>query len=99
MSTDFHLGQAVRVRAGHPPGHVRTPHYCRGQPGRIVECLGPYPNPEHLAYRHTGHAPVVLYRVRFRNADLWPEGCRHADETDIEIFEHWLLPVQPVSLP
>lgn len=99
MSTRFRLGQAVRVRAGHPPGHVRTPHYCRGRPGRIVECLGAYLNPELLAYRRAGHAPVVLYRVRFRNADLWPEGCRYPDETDIEIFEHWLELVPPVSLP
>ena len=29
----FVVGDRVRVRNQHPPGHVRTPHYCRGHTG------------------------------------------------------------------
>lgn len=99
MSTRFAIGHGVRVRASHPPGHVRTPYYCRGHAGVIIECLGAFPNPEHLAYRHAGYAPVPLYRVRFRNADLWPDQRNGADETEIEIFEHWLEPATGRARP
>jgi len=92
MNRRFAVGDGVRVRVAEPPGHVRTPHYCRGRIGVVIECLGAFANPERLAYRHTGSAPVPLYRVRFRNAELWPSQHAGIDETEIEIFEHWLEP-------
>jgi len=34
-----------------------------------------------------------LYRVRFRQSDVWPDyGGQAADTVDIEIYEHWLEP-------
>ena len=40
----------VRVKAMMPPGHVRAPAYLRGKTGEIERALGPFGNPERLAY-------------------------------------------------
>ncbi len=85
-------GARVRVRAMMPPGHVRTPAYLRGREGAVERVLGPFGNPEQLAY---GQAPdrLPLYRVRFRMGDIW-DGAETPDDTlDAEIYAHWLEPI------
>ncbi len=87
----FAPGEAVRVRAGDGPGHIRTPWYLRGRVGRIERICGAFPNPEELAYRRDGAPAIPLYRVRFAMAELWGAGAERAEDTlDAEIFEHWL---------
>lgn len=87
-------GQAVRVRAWDPPGHVRTPHYLRGKSGVIERRLGPFANPEALAYRQPAPA-LPLYRVRFTMAEVWGLGAERPDDTlDAEIYAHWLDPLE-----
>lgn len=82
----------VRVKDMMPPGHVRTPYYVRGKIGTIERSLGPFPNPEDLAYGKDAPA-LTLHRVRFRLGDLWGEATPHPDDTlDAEIYEHWLEP-------
>lgn len=82
----------VRVRTDMPPGHVRTPAYLRGKVGRIERTLGPFPNPEQLAYRHKG-ALLALHRVRFTMAEIWGENAEQPDDTiEAEIYAHWLEP-------
>lgn len=94
MSLRFQPGQAVKVRSTFPPGHVRTPYYCRGQAGIVDAVAGTYANPEDLAYGRPGR-PVPLYRVRFRQADLWPAYEGPADDNlVIDIYEHWLEPAE-----
>lgn len=84
--------QRVRVSRMMPPGHVRTPAYLRGKTGLIERTLGPFPNPEDLAYRHPG-APLPLHRVRFTMAELWgTEAENPADTLEAEIYAHWLEP-------
>ncbi len=89
----FKPGDGVRVLKSEPPGHVRTPWYCRGHVGVIERICGAFPNPEELAYRRSGLPATALYRVRFRSRELWP-GYREdpADTVDIEIYEHWIEP-------
>ncbi len=89
----FEPGEHVAVRAAHPPGHVRTPAYVRGCEGVIERLCGTYPNPEEMAYGRSGLPAQPLYRVRFRQADLWAdyEGGP-SDTVDVEIFQHWLQP-------
>lgn len=84
----------VRVRTMMPPGHVRTPAYLRGKSGVIERALGPFPNPEQLAYRQrAGQRP--LYRVRFTMAEIWGPQAENPDDTlDAEIFAHWLEPAE-----
>ena len=82
----------VRVQAWAPPGHVRTPWYLRGKKGVIERRLGPFRNPEELAYRRPG-APIELCRVRFTMAEVWGGSAERPDDTvDAEIFVHWLEP-------
>lgn len=91
----FPPGARVRVRRAHPPGHVRAPHYCRGHIGEVERLCGHFRNPEELAYGRADHAPLALYRVRFRQRDLWPDyGGAVEDSVEIELYEHWLEPAR-----
>jgi Nitrile hydratase beta subunit, C-terminal len=90
----FKNGDRVRVLRMFPLGHVRTPWYIRGKSGVVERLCGAYPNPEELAYRRSGLPAQPLYRVRFRQCDVWPDyrgGA--ADTVDLEIYQHWLEPV------
>jgi nitrile hydratase len=87
----FAVGDRVRVRAGDPPGHVRTPWYCRGRTGSVERICGAFANPEELAYARPGLPPRTLYRVRFECTTLSPDYAGHpGDVVEIEIYEHWL---------
>ncbi|MGA7986194.1 MAG: SH3-like domain-containing protein [Burkholderiales bacterium] len=87
----FRPGERVRVMKAYPLGHVRTPYYVRGASGVIERLCGAFPNPEELAQMRSGLPAQPLYRVRFAQAELWPDyrGAR-ADTIDVEIFQHWL---------
>jgi nitrile hydratase len=87
----FNVGERVRVKAAEPPGHRRTPHYVRGKRGVIERVCGAFPNPEELAYGFDGEPKRVLYRVRFRQRELWPDYAgSDGDHLELEIYEHWL---------
>ena len=93
MSPRFAVGAEVHVRRGNPPGHIRTPWYIRGQVGVIERLCGAFPNPEELAYNRPGLPAQPLYRVRFIQAEVWPDYAGGpADTVDIEIYQHWLEP-------
>lgn len=87
-----HRPERVRVRTLMPPGHVRTPAYLRGRTGVVERRLGPFENPEDLAY---GRPPqkLTLLQVRFTMAEIWGDAAeRPCDTLDAEIYEHWLEP-------
>jgi len=95
MPDAFAVGQPVRVRLAWPPGHVRTPHYLRGRRGVIESIAGHFANPEELAYGRAGLPRRALYRVRFRQTELWPDYAGPAaDSAVVDIYEHWLEPEQ-----
>jgi hypothetical protein len=95
VSPRFAPGAAVRVRRAEPPGHLRTPWYIRGKAGIVAEIAGSFPNPEELAFGRDGLPARPLYRVRFRQGELWPGYGGAADDTlDVEIYEHWLEPLE-----
>ncbi len=92
-SDPFAVGASVRVRLAWPPGHVRAPAYIRGRIGTVAANLGPYPNPEEIAFRRSGLPGSLLYRVRFRQTDVWPDYRGATGDTlDVEIYHHWLEP-------
>ena len=69
----FGVGDRVRVRDWHPPGHTRCPGYIRGKAGAVVRVDGTHSVPDieaHGAARR--HEPT--YSVRFDAADLWGDG-------------------------
>jgi nitrile hydratase beta subunit-like protein len=89
----FEPGDPVRVRPDEKPGHVRTPAYVRGKTGRIEGFLGAYKNPESLAYGGSGLPESPLYKVGFRQTDLWEEYAGSPDDVlYTDIYEHWLEP-------
>ena len=93
MSDNFEPGDSVKVRQTHPPGHRRTPYYIRGKEGEIERVCGDFPNPEELAYGFDGLPKKTLYRVRFRQKDVWKNySGADTDTVDVDIYEHWLLP-------
>ena len=89
----FSPGDRVRVHERYPPGHVRTPWYCRGKTGEIERVCGRSRNPEQLACGKRDADREVLYRVRFPSRALWPGYDGGAgDRVEVEIYEHWLGP-------
>jgi nitrile hydratase len=95
VSARFRPGERVAVRRADPPGHIRTPWYCRGKTGVVERICGEFANPESLAYGLSGDPVRPLYRVRFSQNALWPDyRGRPTDSVEIEIYEHWLEPAQ-----
>jgi nitrile hydratase subunit beta len=91
MSAQFRVGDRVRVGVRFPKGHIRTPFYIRGKTGTVERICGEYRDPEALAYGKDGLPKLPLYRVRFPQAEIWPDyKGRPQDCIDVEIYEHWL---------
>jgi nitrile hydratase len=71
----FGVGDRVRVRDWHPPGHTRCPGYVRGKAGTVVRLDGVHSVPDVEAHGSARrHEPT--YSVRFDAADLWGDGQR-----------------------
>lgn len=93
MSTRFRPGDRVRIADRMVRGHTRTPTYVKGHEGVIERVCPAFGQPELLAYGGDGKPDRTLYRVRLKQADLWPAYAGGAgDHLEIEIFEHWLEP-------
>lgn len=91
----FDIGQRVFVRDLEQEtglkGHMRAPQYCRGLTGEVERICGTFGNPESLAYGGDGQPKQPLYRVRFRQTDMWPGYKGQTTDTiEIEIYQHWL---------
>ena len=89
----FKPGDMVRVMHLGKLGHVRIPFYVRGKCGEIIHYCGSYLNPEDLAIGVTSGPVQDLYRVKFNNAELWPDDNQSLGFIlTIEIYDHWLEP-------
>jgi nitrile hydratase subunit beta len=89
--TAFETGDRVRVRSADKPGHVRTPEYLKGKTGRVESVLGEFRNPEDLAYGLSGLPERPLYKVGFRQADIWDGYEGPADDyLYADVYEQWL---------
>jgi len=84
----YAVGDRVRVRDDHVPGHVRMPGYIRGKSGVVVGISPAYPFPD--AHAHGIEAQdEPTYDVRFRSEDLWPDDAEHA-MVHVGVFESYL---------
>lgn len=87
----FRPGDLVRVDDRMTLGHCRTPYFLRGKIGLVVGVQGAFHDPEKLAYHKPGLPRRVLYKVRFRQSDLWDRYPGHPqDQLEADIYEHWL---------
>ena len=90
MSGQLREGDRVVVRDDYPIGHIRTPVYVRGKQGVVVRHFGAFGNPETLAFGLPSDTRE-LYKVRFRQRDIWPlYRGPDADTVELDLYEHWL---------
>lgn len=94
MTGPFGIGEPVRVAAGSPPGHVRTPMFLRGRSGVVIRHFGAFANPERLAYGLSGLPKIHLYQVLFTMDETWAGTGDYeaADTVTADIYETWLEP-------
>jgi nitrile hydratase len=87
----FAPGDRVRVADRIAIGHCRTPWYLRGKRGEVASIHGTYRDPERLAYHQPGLPAQVLYKVRFKQREIWDryEGPQ-TDQLEADIYEYWL---------
>ena len=86
----FGVGDRVRVREWHPPGHTRCPRYVRGKAGTVVRLDGIYSVPDIEAHGSARrHEPT--YSVRFDAAELWGDGQRGV-RVHVDLWDSYLEP-------
>jgi hypothetical protein len=91
MKPRYRTGEAVRVDDREQEGHVRTPRYIRGKRGVVAEVCGAHPDPEKLGAGRLGVPFRMLYRVVFRQREVWPDYRGGAtDSLFVDLYEHWL---------
>lgn len=89
----FETGDWLIVETRETLGHMRAPAYLRGKRCEVVKVYGAYRDPERLAYHQPGLPPQVLYKVRFRQRDLWASyDGPNSDHLEADIYENWLQP-------
>jgi nitrile hydratase beta subunit len=87
----FALGDRVRLRNMHPPGHTRLPRYVRGHVGTVVLVHGCHVFPDVNAHGG-GEDPQWLYTVRFDGRELWGPDGDPTVSVSTDAFEPYLEP-------
>jgi nitrile hydratase len=86
----FAVGDDVRVRQWHPPGHTRAPRYVQGRRGTVVRFAGAF-NIDDIEAHGGGSVLDPLYSVRFRSRELWGEAAENdVDVVHVDLFERYL---------
>lgn len=86
----FKVGDRVRVRNFHPPGHTRCPGYIRDHVGVVTRLDGEWSIPDVEA--HTPErVPEATYSVRFDAEELWGDGQRGAT-VNVDLWDSYLEP-------
>ena len=86
----YRLGQAVRTRNEHPPGHTRLPRYARDKQG-VIEALYPaFPVPDRADAGDL--RPQHLYCVRFAAQELWGDSAERGCAVHLDMWESYLQP-------
>jgi nitrile hydratase beta subunit len=85
----YAVGDEVRVRAWHPPGHTRAPRYVQGKRGTVVRFDGAH-NFDDIAAHGGGSVADPLYSVRFTSRELWGEAAADGEVMHVDLFERYL---------
>jgi nitrile hydratase beta subunit len=85
----YAVGDEVRVREWHPPGHTRAPRYVQGRRGTIVRVDGAFDIDDIVAHGG-GSVADPLYAVRFTSRELWGEAGNDGEVVCVNLFERYL---------
>jgi nitrile hydratase subunit beta len=85
----FAVGDEVRVRAWHPPGHTRAPRYVQGKRGTVARFDGAH-DIDDIAAHGGGSVADPLYSVRFTSRELWGEAAADGEVMHVDLFERYL---------
>jgi nitrile hydratase len=85
----FEVGQRVRAKNLHPPGHTRLPRYARGKVGIVRRDHGVYVFPDTNAH-FRGENRQHVYSVQFSARELWGEGASPRDSVSIDLWDDYL---------
>jgi nitrile hydratase len=88
----FEVGDSVRVRNVHIPGHTRCPRYLRGKIGMIRRCYGHEILPDTNAHLQSDQ-PQVVYSVTFTAGEIWGESGDPRQLLSIDLWDSYLEPV------
>lgn len=90
-NASFGLGQSVRVKRMHPPGHTRCPRYARGAVGVVEAVRGADRLPDKAVYgEHVSPEPV--YSVAFVSRQLWGTTQEGDWTVLLDMWESYLEP-------
>ena len=92
LEPNYSVGDRVRARNIHPPGHTRLPRYVRGREGVVDRIHGTHVFPDTAAH-HEGENPQPLYSVRFAARELWGPKASGNDVLRIDLWEDYLEPL------
>jgi nitrile hydratase subunit beta len=85
----YSVGDDVRVRAWHPPGHTRAPRYVQGRRGTVVRVDGAH-DIDDITAHGGGSVADPLYSVRFTSRELWGEAGADGEVMHVDLFERYL---------
>ena len=85
----YALGDDVRVREWHPPGHTRAPRYVQGRRGTVARVDGAF-NIDDIEAHGGGSVTDPLYSVRFTSRELWGEAGADGEVMHVDLFERYL---------
>lgn len=87
----FAVGDPVRAKMLHLPGHNRLPRYARGRCGTVVSDNGNH----FLADVRAEDGTILMqrmYTVAFSARELWGESAHPADSVRVDLWESYLEP-------
>ena len=85
----YAVGDDVRVREWHPPGHTRAPRYVQGRRGTVARVDGAF-NIDDIEAHGGGSVTDPLYSVRFTSRELWGEAGADGEVMHVDLFERYL---------
>lgn len=87
----FAIGDRVRAKNIHPPGHTRLPRYVRGHTGIVTLIHGCHVFPDTNAHG-LGELPQWLYTVAFDGRELWGEESSAGVTISVDAWQPYLEP-------
>lgn len=94
----FQVGDRVRARNLHPPGHTRLARYVRGRQGTVAHVYDPWTFPDTHAHGQ-GRNPQYVYCVRFEARELWGESAEPNQAVYFDLWESYLEPAEGPTAP